>query len=117
MTIQRLGTTARYSDLVTHQNTLYTVEVPTTESGDIHTQTTGLLANLASVLKQGGSGKEHILMATVYLTDMADYDGMNAAWEAWLSPGTAPCRACLQVVRLAKPGWRVEIAVTAACPA
>jgi enamine deaminase RidA (YjgF/YER057c/UK114 family) len=53
-------------------------------------------------------------MATLYLTDMADYDAVNAVWEAWLPPGCAPSRACVQVVRLAAPGWKVEIAVQAA---
>jgi enamine deaminase RidA (YjgF/YER057c/UK114 family) len=45
---------------------------------------------------------------------MADYDAMNAVWDAWLPAGTAPSRACVQVVRLARPGWKVEIAVQAA---
>ena len=64
--------------------------------------------------QQAGSGKERLLMATLYLTDMADYDVVNAVWDAWVPAGTAPSRACVQVVRLAKPGWRVEIAVQAA---
>jgi len=53
-------------------------------------------------------------MVTVYLADMADYDGMNAVWDAWVPDGHAPTRACVQA-RLAKPGWRVEMAITAAC--
>jgi len=39
---------------------------------------------------------------------------VNAVWEAWLPPGCAPSRACVQVARLASPGWKVEIAVQAA---
>jgi len=46
--------------------------------------------------------------------DMADYDAVNAVWDAWVPPGTAPSRACVQVKALAQPGWRVEIAVQAA---
>ncbi len=45
---------------------------------------------------------------------MADYDTVNAVWDAWVPAGTAPARACVQVGRLASPGWRVEIAVQAA---
>ncbi|MDY0012980.1 MAG: RidA family protein [Rhodocyclaceae bacterium] len=115
MPLQRLGVTARYADIVTHNGTLYTVEVPTSENGDIHTQINELLTSLEGLLTRGGSSKGQLLMATIYLVDMADYDALNQAWEAWLPPGAAPCRACVQVARLAKPGWRVEIAVTAAC--
>lgn len=115
MAIQRLGVTPRYADIVIHQGMLHTVEVPPAEDGDIRRQTRGLLASLEALLIQGGSGKERLLMVTVYLTDMADYDGMNTEWEAWLPDGCAPCRACVQVARLARPGWRVEMAVTAAC--
>ena len=39
--------------------------------------------------------------------------GMNAVWDAWVAPGQAPCRATVEAP-LAKPGWRVEIVVTAA---
>jgi enamine deaminase RidA (YjgF/YER057c/UK114 family) len=53
-------------------------------------------------------------MATIYLVDMADYAGMNAVWDAWVPPGSAPARACVQVAGLADPGWRIEIALAAA---
>jgi enamine deaminase RidA (YjgF/YER057c/UK114 family) len=39
---------------------------------------------------------------------------MNAVWDAWIPAGSAPSRACVQVAGLARPGWRVEIAVVAA---
>lgn len=112
--IDRLGVTARYSDAVIHAGTVYVVEVPAQEGGDIASQTTSLLAQLEATLQRAGSSKAHLLMATVYLTDMADYAAMNAVWDAWLPPAAAPARACVKVAGLARPGWRVEIAVTAA---
>lgn len=114
MNIQRHGTTRRYSDIVTHNGTLYTVEVPSSDDTDIRTQTREVLASIEAMLKRAGSGTDRILMATVYLTEMADYDGMNEVWDAWLPEGSAPCRACVRVAGLAKQGWRVEIALTAA---
>lgn len=114
MSIQRHGTTARYSDVVVHNRTMYTVEVPTSEAADIRTQTREVLASLERLLAIGGSDPGRILMATIYLTDMADYDGMNAEWDAWLPAGSAPCRACVRVAGLARPGWRLEIALSAA---
>ena len=44
---------------------------------------------------------------------VADYDAVNAVWDAWLPEGAAPVRCCVEA-RLANPGWRVEMAVTAA---
>lgn len=114
MSVQRFGTTERYSDSVVHNGTLYTVEVPTSIDTNIETQTSEVLGSLERLLVQAGSDKSRILMATIYLTDMADYEGMNAVWDNWLPPRTAPCRVCVQVASLANEGWRVEIALTAA---
>ena len=114
MQIQRHGTTRRYSDSVVHNGTVYLVEVTASTEGDIATQTASLLAGVDALLAQAGSDKRKLLMVTVYLADMADYDGMNAVWDAWVPDGHAPTRACVQA-RLAKPGWRVEMAITAAC--
>lgn len=113
MSIQRHGTTVRFSDSVVHQGTVYLVEVASNLDGDITAQTQNMLASVDKLLAQAGSDKSRILMATIYLPDMADYDGMNAVWDAWLPEGCAPARACVQA-GLAKPGYRVEIALTAA---
>lgn len=115
--IQRLNPSARYADATVFHGVVHAVEVPFGEDGDIASQTASMLAQLEKTLEAVGSGKDRLLMATIYLVDMADYDGMNAAWEEWLPFGCAPSRACVQVARLAHAGWRVEIAVTAATAA
>jgi enamine deaminase RidA (YjgF/YER057c/UK114 family) len=48
-----------------------------------------------------------------FLADLADFDGMNAVWDAWVVPGQTPPRATVQA-RLANPQWRIEVVVTAA---
>jgi enamine deaminase RidA (YjgF/YER057c/UK114 family) len=113
MSIQRYGTTRRFSDSVVHNGTVYLVEVPSDLTVDIGQQTADMLASVERLLLQAGSNKSRLLMATIYLTDMADYDAMNAVWDAWVPAGCAPTRACVEA-RLAKPGLRVEIALTAA---
>ena len=113
MQIQRHGSTRRYSDSVIHNGTVYLVEVPSNLDADITGQTENLLASIERLLAQAGSDKSRLLMATIYLADMADYSAMNAVWDAWLPEGTAPARACVQA-RLANPGFRVEIVLTAA---
>ncbi|AVZ80406.1 hypothetical protein C3497_13960 [Zoogloeaceae bacteirum Par-f-2] len=112
--IVRRGVTARYADSVTHAGVVYLVEVPASEGTDIRTQTRETLASIERQLLAAGSDTTRILMATIYLADMADYDGMNEVWDAWLPAGSAPARACVRVAGLARPGWRVEIALTAA---
>jgi len=114
MSIQRHGTTARYSDIVVHNGTAWIVEVPATEGADAATQTREILASLDGLLARAGSSRERLVMATIYLTDLADYDAVNAVWDAWLPAGSAPSRACVQVVALARAGWRIEIAIVAA---
>ena len=113
MTIERFGTTPRYSDVVVHDNTVYLVEVATTLEADAATQTREILASIEQLLARAGSGKDRLLQVTIYLADMADYDARNEVWDAWLPPGCAPSRACIQA-RLAKPGYKLELVVTAA---
>eukprot|EP00042_Codosiga_hollandica_P028026 m.144379 g.144379 ORF g.144379 m.144379 type:complete len:120 (-) comp52660_c0_seq2:205-564(-) len=111
--IERFGVTQRFSDSVVHNNVVYLVEVPPDTSKDITGQTSDLLAAIDRLLTQAGSARTRILMATIYLRDMADYDGMNSVWDSWLPAGQAPARACVQA-GLARAEFRVEIALTAA---
>lgn len=113
MSIERHGTTTRYSDVVAHGDTVYLVEVPQTLEADITVQTHEVLASIDNLLAQAGSDKSRLLLTTIYLRDMADYAGMNSVWDAWVPPGTAPARACIEA-KLAAPNMRVEIVVIAA---
>lgn len=110
----RRGVTALYSDAVLHAGSVYLVEVPETECDDMREQSLSLLAALERTLRGAGSGKHALLMATIYLVDMADYDAFNAVWQEWLPAGYAPARACVRVAGLARPGWKVEVAAVAA---
>jgi enamine deaminase RidA (YjgF/YER057c/UK114 family) len=55
-------------------------------------------------------------MAQIFLVDGDDFQAMNEAWDAWVPEGAAPARATVVGVKLADPGWKVEIVVTAALP-
>ena len=114
MSIERFGTTRRYSDIVVHANTVYLVEVPQTLDADIATQTREVLISVEQLLEKAGSDKSRLLQVTLYLRELADYEAMNAVWDEWVPEGTAPSRACVEA-RLANPDWRIEAAVTAAC--
>ena len=113
--IQRIDPGNRMSEASIHGGIAYLAgQVPETAGADIETQTREVLESIGRQLASLGSDPARILMATIYLVDMADYAGMNAVWDAWVPPGSAPSRACLQVAGLADPGWRIEIALTAA---
>lgn len=48
--------------------------------------------------------------ATVFLTDMADYKGMNEEWnKVWPEKKGAPARTCVQVAALPSEKLNVEI--------
>ena len=54
-----------------------------------------------------------MLQVTIWLADMADFDGLNSVWNAWVPEGFAPARACGEA-KLARPELKVEFIVTAA---
>ena len=112
--IQRIGPGARYSEASVHAGTVYLAgQVAEDATQDIEGQTRQVLASIDRLLEAAGSDKSRILMAQVFLPDLADYAGMNRAWEAWVVPGQAPCRATVQAP-LANSAWRIEVVVTAA---
>lgn len=105
---------ARMSQFTVHNGTLYLAgQVAADASADMAGQTQQILQQIDALLAEGGSDKAQLLAATIWVTDMADFDAMNAAWDAWVAPGRPPVRACVEA-KLAKPDWRVEIMVTAA---
>ena len=112
--IQRIGMAARYSEAAVFNGVVYLAGmVP--ERGDtvITGQTEDVLQQVQQRLLEAGSDKSRILRAQIYLTDIRDITAMNAVWDAWVVPGTAPPRATVQAA-LANPAWRIEIVVTAA---
>jgi enamine deaminase RidA (YjgF/YER057c/UK114 family) len=111
--IQRIEPGPRMSEACIHGGMVYLAgQVPETAGADIETQTREVLAAIDALLAQAGSDKTRILRAQIFLADIADFAGMNRAWDAWVTPGRAPARATVEA-RLADPAWKVEIVVTA----
>lgn len=112
--VQRFDVGARLSEMAVHNGTVYLAgQIADDATQDIAGQTRQVLAAVDALLARAGSDKSRILMAQIYLADLADFDGMNAVWDTWVSAGHAPPRATVQAA-LAKPGWRIEVVVTAA---
>lgn len=80
--------------------------------GDIEAQVERVLKNIMAILKEAKMGPEHVVKATVYLADLADFPRMNEVYERYLGK-EPPARSTIQVGALPK-GARVEIDVIAA---
>jgi len=102
------------SSVVIHNGVAYlSGQVPTDASADVEGQTTQVLGVIDRLLAEAGSDKSRILSAQIFLANIAEFEGMNRAWDAWVPEGKTPARATLEA-RLAHPNFKVEIMVTAA---
>src|SRR5579872_6667800 len=81
-------------------------------AADATGQTEQVLRKIDRLLEGAGTDKSRLLSATIWLADMASFADMNKVWDAWVTPGCTPARACVEA-RLASPHWKVEIAVIA----
>ena len=114
MTIKRLETGPRMSQAVIHGNTVYLAgQVAADPKPSVAEQTKQILSQIDALLKQAGSDKSKLLTANIWLQDIRTFADMNAAWDAWVSPGNTPARATVQA-SLAGPQFLIEIMVTAA---
>ena len=112
--IQRFDIGARMSEMAVHNGVAYLAgQVAADASLDAQGQTANVLAQIDTLLARAGTDKSRILMAQIFLADIADFAAMNVAWDAWVAGGNTPPRATVQA-RLAKPEWKVEIVVKAA---
>jgi len=115
MTIQRMETGPRMSQVVVHGNTVYLAGVVARETAgkSVPEQTKEILAAIDNYLAMAGSDKTKILTANIYLADIATFGEMNSIWDTWVPQGHTPARATVQAI-LATPAHKVEIMVVAA---
>lgn len=79
--------------------------------GDIRTQTKQALENIKALVEAAGGTLLDVTRTTVYLTDLANYAGMNEVYGTYF-PVDPPSRATVRV-DLANPEFLVEIQATA----
>jgi enamine deaminase RidA (YjgF/YER057c/UK114 family) len=112
--IQRFDLGPRMSEMAVHNGVAYLAgQVAADATQDAQGQTASVLAQIDALLARAGTDKSRILMAQIFLADVADFPALNAAWDAWVAGGNTPPRATVEA-RLAKPEWKVEIVVKAA---
>ena len=116
MSITRIDSNARMSQLVIHNNIAYLsgqVDETSVVGRSALEQTTNILKQIDDYLAKASTDKTKLLTATIYLADIADFGAMNEAWQTWVSPQGLPTRATVEA-KLAGPEFTVEIVVTAA---
>ena len=74
--------------------------------GDIRAQTWATLENFRKVLEDAGAAMDDVVQTTVYLRDLADYQGMNEVYASFFSD-PKPARATVRAELLF--GMTVEI--------
>ena len=75
--------------------------------GGIGPQTEQVLRNLAAILEAAGSGLDRLVKTTVFLTDLADFGGMNEVYAAKVGDAP-PARSTVGISQLPS-GALVEI--------
>ena len=70
-------------------------------------------SRIDALLSEAGTDKSKLISATIWLSDMSSFNEMNEVWDAWVTPGDTPARACVES-KLAAPQFTVEIGVIAA---
>ena len=115
MSIERKHTGERMSQVVVHGDTVYLAgqAAQGAPGGTVTEQTQDILERIDGCLAEAGTDKSKLLSANLWITDMSNFAEMNAVWDAWVSPGNTPCRACGEA-KLASDKYDVEIMVIAA---
>jgi enamine deaminase RidA (YjgF/YER057c/UK114 family) len=116
MSIERIQTGPRMSQVVIHNQTVYLAGqvAAGAPGGTVAAQTTDILSKIDALLAEAKTDKSKVLSATIWLTDMSTFAEMNVVWDAWVLPGATPARATVESRRLASAEFNVEIAIVAA---
>jgi 2-iminobutanoate/2-iminopropanoate deaminase len=69
------------------------------DASSIEEQTHQVLQNLQAVLAAAGSGLDRVVKMTVFMTDLGDFQRMNAVYASYFE-GEPPARSAVQVVAL-----------------
>ncbi|WP_435135523.1 RidA family protein [Actinacidiphila sp. bgisy144] len=84
--------------------------------GDAEAQVRQVYANLATALEAAGSGLEHVVKLTVYLTDLADLAAFRKVRDEHQNAEHPPASSLVKVAGLVHPDFRVEIDALAVVP-
>jgi 2-iminobutanoate/2-iminopropanoate deaminase len=76
--------------------------------GDIEVETRVCMELLAAVLAEAGRSFADVVRVGVFMTDLREFDRMNAVYETFFARGRYPARTCVGVAEILG-GCRIEI--------
>ena len=76
--------------------------------GNIEEETKQVLKNLIAVVEAAGGKSSNVIRTTIYLTDLNDFEKVNAIYAETFTGTASPARACVEVSNLPK-GGKIEI--------
>lgn len=83
-------------------------------SDDIREQTERTVMNIAGILEAAGASTDDIVKATVFLTDMDNYEVVNSVYSEYMN-GPFPARSAVEVADLPVDiGVEIEVIATSA---
>lgn len=98
-----------YSQAIQFGNMLYTsgqIAInPATgdlEIKDIKAETTLVMENLRAVLQAAGMNFEHVIKASIFVSDMHNFAAINKVYATYFNEATAPARETVEVANLPK---------------
>ncbi|MBT5870677.1 MAG: RidA family protein [Bacteroidetes bacterium] len=98
-----------YSQAIQFGNMLYTsgqIAInPTTgdlEIEDIKAETRLVMENLRAVLQAAGMNFEHVIKASIFVSDMHNFAAINQVYATYFNEATAPARETVEVANLPK---------------
>ena len=98
-----------YSQAVQFGNMLYTsgqIAInPATgnlEIEDIKAETRLVMENLRAVLQAAGMNFEHVIKASIFVSDMHNFAAINKVYATYFNEATAPARETVEVANLPK---------------
>ena len=80
------------------------------KGADITEQAQNLLKRYEELFELNGTDKDHIIFATIFISDMKAKPKFNEVWNKWVNPGCTPARVCVEAGL--EEGCLVEICMT-----
>ena len=79
---------------------------------DVQKETHQVMQNIQAVLAEVGRKFEHVVKASIFISNMDDFAKINEVYATYFDAETAPARECVEVARLPKD-VNVELSVLA----
>ncbi len=100
-TLTKIGGSARFSAIATHAGQIHLAgQVSQLKDAGIEEQSADVFAKVDVLLAEAGSDRRHIISVQVWLSNMDDYAGFNAAWD------TGSARSPLPRASASRRAWR-----------